>query len=304
MNASDDTPTMVVMQKNKINMRKFFSIIVFTLFAFNVFGTAQIPDILIYNRDTLSLFSCPLDSYPNQDLINPKKLFGSSGCFYTACWRNYIATWEIINDELYLTKIRNACFPTDLRNVSVSYKSETKIDSIGSEYADLKKLFPRQFINGKVKADWVNEKLYSPQGNLLFYLHDGFLSIYETELEFTLNNGKVIKYNKLDNSKTKKSRYTEDQRLLKEYIHNNINFENLPKSDTIKRKVYITILSTDETGKIDRVKVARGVNEVYDKEAVRVVKSIPEWEVLFRHGEKLNSGWTIPIVFDLTNKKN
>ena len=283
-------------------MRKFFTIILFSFLTFKVFGTAQIPDILIYKGDTLSLYSCPLNSYPNQDLINPKELFDGYGCFYTACWRNYIATWEIIDDELYLTKIRNACFPTDLKNVSVSYKSEIKLDSIGSEYADLKRLFPRQFSNGKVKADWVNEKLYSPQGNLLFYLHDGFQSIYETELEFTLKNGKLIECNILDNSKTKKSKYVEDPQLLKEYIYSNIKIENLPKSDTIKRKVYISIISTDETGKIDSVKVARGVNEIYDKEAVRVIKSIPEWEVLFRHGEKVNRGWTIPIAFDLTDK--
>ena len=284
-------------------MRKFLTIILFSILAFNSFGTAQIPDVLIYNGDTLSLFSCPLNSYPNQDLINPKSLFGSYGCFYTACWRNYVATWEIINDELYLTKIRNACFPTELKNVSVSYKSEVKIDSIGREYANLKELFPQQFQNGKVKADWVNEKLYSPQGSLLYYLHDGFQSIYETELEFTLMNGKVIECKKLDNSKTKKSKYVEDPQLLKEYIYNNIKNENLPASDTIKRKVYISIISSDENGKIDSMKVARGVNELYDKEAIRVINSIHEWEVLFRHGEKVNRGWIIPVAFDLTGIK-
>ena len=283
-------------------MRKFYMIILFSFLTFNAFGTAQIPDILIYNGDTLSLFSCPLNSYPNQDLINPKVLFGGYGCFFTACWRNYIATWEIIDDELYLIKIRNACFPTDLKNVSISYKSEIKIDSIGSEYADLKVLFPQRFKNGKVKANWVNEKLYSPQGKLLFYLHDGFQSIYEAELEFTLKEGKVIEINKLDNSKTKKSKYTEDTQLLKEYIYDNIKTENLPLSDTIKRKVYICVISADETGKIDSVRVIHGVNGIYDKEAIRIVKSIPEWEVLFRHGEKINREWTIPIVFDLTDK--
>jgi len=283
-------------------MKQILKILLFSLISINVFGTAQIPDLIIYNGDTLSLYSCPLNSYPNQDLINPQGLFGSSGCFYTACWRNYIATWEIIDNELYLCEIRNACYPTSMRGVSASAKSISDIDSIGNEYADLQKLFPKQFRKGKVKADWVNDKLYLPQGKLLFYLHDGFQSIYEAELEFTLKNGKVIEINKLDNSKTKKSKYTEDPQLLKEYIYDNIKTENLPQSDTIKRKVYISIISADETGKIDSVKVARGVNELYDKEAIRVIKSIPEWEVLFRHGEKINRGWIIPIIFDLTEK--
>jgi len=275
----------------------------FSLISVNSFGTAQIPDLIIYKGDTLSLFSCPLDSYPNQDLINPRGLFGSKGCFYTACWRNYVATWEIINNELYLTEIRNACYPTNLRGVSASYKGKVETDSIGNEYADLKKLFPQGFKNGKVKADWVIGKLYAPKGNLLYYIHDGFQSTYESELELTIVDGTLIESRELDNSKTRKSIYIEDQKLLKEFIYSNIRRENLPESDTIKRRVIVAIVSSDDNGKIDSVNVLRGVNEIYDKEAVRVIKSIPEWEVIYLHGEKVNRGWTIPVNFDLTIKE-
>ncbi|MBS2213846.1 hypothetical protein KEM09_20730 [Carboxylicivirga mesophila] len=284
-------------------MKRLIKLLIFVLISANSFGTAQIPDLIIYNGDTLSLYSCPLDSFPNQDLINPQGLFGSKGCFYTACWRNYVATWEIINNELYLTEIKNACYPTNLRDVSASYKGKIEKDSIGSKYADLKKLFPQRFKNGKVKADWVNGKLYAPHGNLLYYVHDGFQSIYESELEVTIVEGAIIGSRILDNSKTKKSKYTEEPKLLKEYIYNNIRSENLPESDTIKRRVIIKIVSSDDNGKIDSVNILRGVNEIYDKEAVRVIKSIPEWEVIYRHGEKVNRGWMIPVNFDLTKKK-
>lgn len=281
-------------------MKRIIKILLFTLISTSVFGTAQIPDLIIYNGDTLSLYSCPLNSYPDQDLITPQVLFGSSGCFFTACWRNYVATWEIVDNELFLTEIRNACYPTSMRGVSASFKSGVDKDSVGSEYADLKVLFPQKFKNGKVKADWVEGKMISPQGKLLYYFHDGFQSIYETEMEFTVEKGKLIETKILDNSKTKKSKYTEDQKLLMEYIHKNIKRENLPESDTIKRRVFVQIISSDENGKIDSVKVVRGVNELYDKEAIRVVKSIPDWDVIYRHGERFYQVWTLPINFDLT----
>ena len=53
-------------------MKRILKILLFTLISTNVFGTAQIPDLIIYNGDTLSLYSCPLNSYPDQDLITPQ----------------------------------------------------------------------------------------------------------------------------------------------------------------------------------------------------------------------------------------
>jgi hypothetical protein len=281
-------------------MKRTYKIILFTLISFNLLGTAQIPDLIIYNGDTLPLYSMPLDYFPNQELINPQRLFGSSGCFFSACWRNYIATWEIINNELYLLEIKNACYPTSMSYVSASFKANVDNDSIGNEFADLKKLFPKSFMNGRVKADWVNANLFAQCGRLLYYIHDGFESIYETELEFTFENGKLVKMENWDNSKTKTSKYVEDQKLLMNYIYDNIKLENLPASDTIKRRVFVKIISADENGKIDSVKICRGVNELYDNEAIRVVKSIPEWEFIYKHGKRINHSWIIPINFDLT----
>jgi hypothetical protein len=269
-----------------------------------MFGTAQIPDIIIYKGDTLSLFACPLNLYPNKKLVYPENLFGSKGCLFTACYRNYVATWEIIDNKLYLTQIRNACYPTEMRNVEVSYKAGIDKDSIGLEYANLQILFPDRYDDGKVRADWVSGKLISPQGELLYYFHDGFDSIYESELEFTFENGTLNETKKFDNSKTKQSKYTKDWNLLKEYIYSTINWNNLPKSDTIIRRVYLEVFSSDDNGKIDSVNIFRGVNALYDNEAIRIVKSIPEWDVIYRHGERIYIRWNIPIIFDLTEKKD
>jgi hypothetical protein len=284
----------------RIPLRKSIIKIALFLVCIQAFGTAQIPDILIYKGKTLQLFNCPLDYLGNPTLTHPLTLFGSSSCFYTACYRNYVATWEINDKKLYLLSIRNACYGTSQDYVAVSYKSG--VDTTGSEYADLKKLFPDKYEDGRVFADWVNYKLISPKGKLLYYIHDGFLSIFKKEIEFTIENGLLTNIKRLDNSKTIVSKYTKDTKLITEFIKKNINYNNLPKSDEII-KVWVVVSGADDSGKINNAKIQRGFNEAYDNEALRVVKSIPEWDVLYRHGKRIpNMHWAIPVIFDWTNK--
>lgn len=282
-------------------MRKLINIFLVFLISIQAFGTAQIPDILIYKGDTLSMFDCPLDYFPDKGLIHPKRLFGSSGCFYTACYRNYIATWTIEENKVYLLSIRNACYPTDMKYVNASYNGGA--DTLGREYANLETLFPDRFVNGRVLADWVNTKIISPKGKILYYIHDGFMSIFEKEVEFTIEKGTLIQIQKFDNSKTRISKYTQDPELIKEFIKNNIDYSNLPKQDK-PVKVMVAIFSATEDGKIDKVKIIRGFNEVFDKEAERVVKSIPQWDVFYRHGEiTMGVSWMIPVIFEWDTKK-
>lgn len=281
-------------------MRKLVNAFLLVLLSIQAFGTAQIPDILIYKGDTLSMFDCPLDYFPDKGLIHPRRLFGGSGCFYTACYRNYIATWTIDENKLYLLSIRNACYPTNMKYVNVSYNSGA--DTLGIEYANLETLFPNRFENGRVLADWVNTKIISPKGKILYYINDGFMSIFEKELEFKIENGTLIQIQEFDNSKTKISKYTQDPELIKEFIKNNIDYSNLPKQDK-PIKVMVSIFGATEDGKIDKVRIIRGFNEVFDKEAERVVKSIPQWDVFYRHGEiTLGAAWMIPVIFEWDTK--
>ena len=272
----------------------------FIVIGLNSFGTAQIPDRLIYKGDTLSLFAVPLAQLPQKELLNPKSLFGGKGCFFSACWRNCIATWSIENNKLYLLSIRNACYPTELKNVSGSYKA--KSDSIGTEFADLQKLFPDKYINGKVLADWVTDTVYAPKGKLLYYIHMGFESIYEKELELKIIKGELVQAAELDNSKLKKSKYSDNSELWQKYIQTQINYSRLPKSDK-PVTVYVNMLNVNDNGKIDSVKVLRGVSDIFDKEAMRVIKLIPEWDILYRHGKRVSSYWLFPVNFYPTKPK-
>jgi len=253
-----------------------------TAFIFESFATAQIPDRLVYNGDTVSIFSNPLEQLPNIENLRPKLFGEKQGCNSTACWRKYQAEWEILNNELYLIGIYSCCFYED------------KIQS------NLEKLFPDKFENGKVKADWVTANILSPQGKQLYYVHMGYESLYEKEVVYEIENGQLKGTTIFDNTKSRKSIYSQDT-TLKTFIYSNIKWETLPKTDKTV-KVFIKF-SANEQGKIDSLKVMKGFDEAYDNEALRVLKSIPEWDVFYRRGQHERRPWVLPIFFSEENKQ-
>lgn len=72
--------------------------------------TAQLKDSLIVNGKSFSVLS-HIDALWSRKITKLSKdeqqklplIF-----FSTACYRNYVATWEIIDDKLYLVKLRGA----------------------------------------------------------------------------------------------------------------------------------------------------------------------------------------------------
>ncbi len=50
------------------------------------------------------------------------------------------------------------------------------------------------------------------------------------------------------------------------------------------------------------IKVARGVNQYLDEEAIRVVESMPVWTLGLYEGDPVNVSFTVPINFVLQGK--
>ncbi len=92
----------------------------------NVFGTAQIPDYMVYEGDTLSLYANPLESYFENN-PRPDSLFAEIGYNSTACWRGYIAYWELKNDSLFLLEIHGDSTTIDLSLIFRDGKIKNKI---------------------------------------------------------------------------------------------------------------------------------------------------------------------------------
>lgn len=85
------------------------------------------------------------------------------------------------------------------------------------------------------------------------------------------------------------------------FIYSNIQWDKLPKHDKTV-KVFVQF-SANEQGIIDSVKVMKGFDVTFDNEAIRVVKSIPEWDVFYRRRQHERRGWTLPIIFSEENRQ-
>jgi hypothetical protein len=100
---------------NHAGIKHIFVILFFLNCSVNVFGTIQIPDLLIHKGDTLLLYNDnPLESYYNDKIQRPYFFRDSSATVWhmsTACWRGYQATWEIKEDKLYLIEIAECYQP-------------------------------------------------------------------------------------------------------------------------------------------------------------------------------------------------
>lgn len=242
------------------------------------FATGQIGDRLIFNGDTLILFSNPLEEYlsnKSQRTLNDYELTWTS----TACYRGYIATWEIVNDSLFLVSVQKGC------------------QDENPQFFDLKK----EFGTSRVFVNWFTGNASAPKGKLLYYVHDAYESLYETEIEFQIYKGQVIGIKTYDNSKSKQSVYSQNNIKLRQFIYSNINWEILPTNIGKEIKVFIQF-SANENGIIDSVKVLKGYNAIFDNEAIRIVKAIPEWDIYYKHGNYKRINWYLPIVFSEKNK--
>ena len=58
-----------------------------------------------------------------------------------------------------------------------------------------------------------------------------------------------------------------------------------------------------EKGKVEDVKVVKGVYNLLDKEAHRVVSQSPDWEPGLQDGKHVKVRYTFPVIFFLSPKK-
>ncbi len=207
-------------------------------------ATAQFPDLLIDGKDTVAIFSNPLEQY--LDKKRKRTLCGEElEWTSTACYRGYQATWIIQNDSLLLLNIKHGC------------------GDDSQKYFDLKKEFNT---DKKVFAKWFTGQIRSPRGSLLRYFHDGYASIYEKEKFFSITKGKV-------NSEQEENYLIYDKNLLNpsiqflsdtlyELILSNLNislFQNISENEACGINIRFS-----SNGKIDSI-----YNEyTYDGESI------------------------------------
>ena len=87
---------------------------------------------------------------------------------------------------------------------------------------------------------------------------------------------------------------------MMKFLQKNIKYPVEAKEKGIKGTVYVKFV-VEKDGKVDDVLVKKGVNALLDKEAVRVVTSMPKWTPGKQNGTLVAVRYTLPVKFDLVN---
>lgn len=85
---------------------------------------------------------------------------------------------------------------------------------------------------------------------------------------------------------------------LTQWLNNNIRYPESAASNGIQGRVVVQFVIS-RTGVIRDVKVIRGVDPSLDREAVRVVRSMPRWTPGKQNNTPVNVRYTMPITFRL-----
>jgi len=85
---------------------------------------------------------------------------------------------------------------------------------------------------------------------------------------------------------------------LRQYIANTIKYPAIAQENGIQGKVYVTFV-VDKDGGVSDARIARGVDPSLDKEALRVVNTLPKWKPGKQRGEPVRVSYTVPINFVL-----
>ena len=87
---------------------------------------------------------------------------------------------------------------------------------------------------------------------------------------------------------------------LQKYLGEHIEYPEMAKENGVTGTVYVTFV-VEKDGSITGVKVLRGVSggADLDKEAIRVISSMPKWSVGMQNGHPVRVQFNLPIHFEL-----
>ncbi|PXY01160.1 hypothetical protein DF185_10945 [Marinifilum breve] len=153
-----------------------------------------------------------------------------------------------------------------------------------------------------------------------FILNGNKENNYFLKIKMKSQKGKVLPSEGNDwssNEKAKKSTFNPDDvfvmvedmpqfpggyAAIQKFINKSIVYPKVAKENGIKGRVFVTFIITKD-GKIDKPKVVRSVDPSLDKEAIRVIKSMPDWTPGKQNGVIVKVAYTVPVNFGMGNEK-
>ncbi|ALJ03840.1 hypothetical protein APS56_01145 [Pseudalgibacter alginicilyticus] len=175
--------------------------------------TAQYPDKITFKGTEYNLNSNPLEPYFEK---HPDKR-PQGGMMSTALWRGYIAFFEIIDEQLFLTDIK----------IEVSDK-DSDDDYETKWISAFKQVFPNK---EKAKIDWYTGILIIPHGKMVEYVHMGYASTFSKYWLLEIDKGNFNEARKYKNKEFVKFKKRQ--------------FEKFEKTEEYK-KLYAELKENDE----------------------------------------------------------
>jgi len=87
---------------------------------------------------------------------------------------------------------------------------------------------------------------------------------------------------------------------LRKYLAENVRYPEMAKENDIQGTVYVRFV-VDTDGSVKNVELMRGVDPLLDKEAIRVVNSLPKFKPGKQRGKAVKVSHQVPIKFQLAH---
>ncbi len=92
--------------------------------------------------------------------------------------------------------------------------------------------------------------------------------------------------------------FPEGEAAMMDFIAKNLRYPIIQQCEIppVQGRVIVRFRIT-KTGKIDNISILKGLEDRFDQEAIRLVKSMPKWNPGKQNGENVDVYFTLPILF-------
>lgn len=88
---------------------------------------------------------------------------------------------------------------------------------------------------------------------------------------------------------------------LMKFLSNKVRYPEAAQQNDIQGRVMVNFV-IEKDGSVSQVKILKGVDKDLDREAMRVVKSMPKWQPGKNNGVAVRSYFNLPVTFRLQNQ--
>lgn len=162
------------------------------------------------------------------------------------------------------------------------------------------KVISDYYENGQLRKRYkeMNNKLH---GSFLVYYPNGSLKRYDSYYEGDIYTKRCYGTNGLDTTWYEYEKSPEfpggDYARLK-FLHDNIKYPAVARENDISGIVYIKFIIS-KTGELSNFKIIKSVHPALDKEALRVLKLMPNWIPAYVDGKPIECEFRHPVAFEL-----